>query len=125
MCYSELSDIFVVKYTDEEIKAVKLESEATTLKVSAPKWKLSGVVDGLAMKPDALTSDTRGNVYVGDGVNIRILKINSLTGDIVSILLLEEDSKTPIDSLFWSDTEPNLTVVRGNRFSTYNIPKLD
>ena len=126
MCYSELFDMLVVvMYEDKEINAVKLVSEAAKLKLSDSIWQLSGVVDDLVIKPTALTSDKKGNIYVGDGVNSRVLKINSLTGEVLSVLLLEEQNLELIRSLFWSDTEPNLTVVRGNRFSTYNIPKLD
>ena len=58
ICYSELFDMLVViMYKDSEIKAVKLESEAAKLKLSAPIWKLPKMVDGLVIKPDAVTSD--------------------------------------------------------------------
>ena len=73
------------------------------------------------IKPDAINSDRKGNVYIGEGANNRILKINSLTGDIVSILLLEEERKDPMHSLFWSDTQPNLTVVHADTVRTYNF----
>ena len=125
MCYSELWDMLVGVYEHKEILAVKLEGEAASLKLSAPIWKLSGVMDGYLIKPDTITSDTKGNIYVTDGENNRILKINSFTGDIVSILLLEEENKTPIDCLFWSNTEPNLTVVRGYKICSYCIPRSD
>ena len=85
-------------------------------------WRLSGKVDSLAMKPNAMTSDQKGNVFVGDETNNRILKINSMTGEVMSILLLEE--KNAICSLLWSDTEPNLIVIRGDGISFYNIPTL-
>ena len=61
-------------------------------------WKLSGVVDGHMIKMNSMTSDKKGNIYTGDRANSRILKINSLTGDIVSILLLEEESNDPMRS---------------------------
>ena len=125
MCYSELNDMLVGVYEHKEIQAVMLEGEAASLKLSAPIWKLSGVMDGCLIKPDTITSDTKGNIYVTDGENNRILKINSFTGDIVSILLLEEENKTPIDCLFWSNTEPNLTVVRGYKICSYCIPRPD
>ena len=125
MCYSELCDMFVGVFLYNEIKGVKLKSEADTLKLSAPIWKLSRAVDGYLIKPDALTSDKRGNVFVGDGMNNRILKINSLTGEVQSIFHLEERNKEGIGDLFWSDTEPNLIVRRGDRISCYCIPRSD
>ena len=112
LCYVESFNIFVIMNYDNEIKAEKLGN-------NNPIWKLSGTVGGELLKPDALTSDAQGNVYVGDGANNRILKINSLTGDIVNILLLEKENTMPIHSLFWSDTQPNLTLIRGDRISTY------
>ena len=123
ICYSELCDMFVDVYQFKEIKAVKLETEAATLKLSAPMWKLSGLADGLVILPDAITSDKKGNVYVGDGLNNRILKINSLTGTVHSNLHLEERNRERINSLFWSDTEPNLIVRRGDRISFHCIPR--
>ena len=45
ICYSELFDmLLVVTYKQNEIKALKLESEAATSKFSDPIWKLYGVV---------------------------------------------------------------------------------
>ena len=80
-------------------------------------------------KPDALTTDVEGNVYIGDGANDRILKMDGLTGDVLSIILLEENNKEPIRFLFWSDTEPNLTLIRelGDEInlSNYRISKAD
>ena len=125
MCYSELCDMLVGLFYDSGIVGVNLKSEADTLKLSAPIWTLSGVVNGYLITPDAITSDKRGNVFVGDGANNRILKINSFTGKVQSILHVEQLNKKWIDSLFLSDTEPNLIVVRGNKISTFCIPKSD
>ena len=126
MCYSELFDMLVVvMYEDKEINAVKLVTEAAKLKLSDSIWQLSGVVDDLVIKPTALTSDKKGNIYVGDGVNSRVLKINSLTGEVLSVLLLEEQNLELIRSLFWSDTGPNLIVIRGETIICYCIPRHD
>ena len=125
MCYSELCDVLVGVFKYNEIKAMKLKSEATTLRLFAAIWKLPTVVDDSMISPESINSDKKGNIYVGDGVNNRILKINSFTGDIVSILLLEDESKDPIRTVFWSDTEPNLTVIRGDIVISYYILKSD
>ena len=125
MCCSELCNMLVGVYEHKEIKAVRLEREADTLKLSVPIWKLFRVIDGWVIEPDALTSDKRGNVYIGDGSNNRIIKINSLTGTVQSIFHLEEGNKEGIRDLFWSDTEPNLIVRRGDRIISYCIPKSD
>ena len=101
----------ILSYENNEIEALKFGSEN-------PIWKLPGVVDGHMIKPDALTSDAEGNVYISDGTNNRILKINGLTGNVLNILLLEEREKR-IDYLLWSDTEPNLTLIHGDRINTY------
>ena len=118
LCYVESLNILVTISCHKEIKAVKLDS-------NNPVWKLSGEVSGHVIKPDALTTDAEGNIYVSDGANNRILTINALTGNVMSILLLAEEGKGPIRSLFWSDTEPNLTMIRKDKISTYNIPKPD
>ena len=39
MCYSELFDMLVVKDDENDIRVVKLESEADTSELSAPIWK--------------------------------------------------------------------------------------
>ena len=101
ICYSELFNMLVVvMYEDKVIKAVKLETEAATLTLSAPIWKLPKMVDGLVIKPDAVTSDKKESVHVSDGANNRILKINSLTGEVTSILILEEENIIPLRDLF-------------------------
>ena len=125
MCYSELSDMLVGVLKYSEIKGVNLNSEAVTMKLSAPNWKLSGAVDGYLITGHAITSDKRGNFFGGDGINNRILKINSFTGEVQSILHLEKLNKPWIDGLFLSDTEPNLIVASGDKISTYCIPKSD
>ena len=110
--------MLVVKCENEEIEAVNFKRESII-------WKLSRFVDGHAVKPDAIASDKWGNVYIGDGVNNRILKINGLTGNVLNILLLKEKNEIGIHSLFCSDTEDNLTVVRGDKISIYSFPKVD
>ena len=110
MCYVEVFDLIIFIYEYNEIEALKFGSES-------PIWKLPGVVDGHMIKPDALTSDAKGNIYISDGINNRILKINGLTGNVLNILLLEEKEKR-------IDTEPNLTLIHGDRINTYSIPQL-
>ena len=103
-----------------EIKTVRLGSESIV-------WRLFGSVDGLIIKPESMTSDLEGNAYVDDLRNNRILKINSLTGDVLSILLFDgkENEKTDLYkiSIRWSNTEPNLTVRTEKHISTYFVPK--
>ena len=121
LCYAECHDIFMYTMKDKregddyEIIAVRLGSDTIV-------WRLSGPVDGHIIKPDSMTCDLNGNVYINDQGNNRILKINSLTGEILSILLLEEDAKW-IRSIRWSNTEPNLTLSTKNKISTYFVPK--
>ena len=110
----------VVTYKGE-IEALKLESGGATLRLSDPIWTLSGVVDGHVIKANAVTSYKKGNFYISDIVNNRILMINGLTGDVLNIL--EETNKELINNLFWSVTQPNLIVVHGDKISTYCIPE--
>ena len=116
-CYVEAFDILVGGKKNGEIGGVKFGSESS-------KWNLTGVVGDLVIKPDAVTTDAEGNIYVSDGTNNRILKLNALNGDIISTILLEEDNKENIRFLLWLETEPNLTTISGDRISTYNILKL-
>ena len=110
-------DVLMALYGNKEyVQAVKLGDHSLV-------WKLSGVVEAHAIQPDALTCDKKGNVYVSEGVNNRILKIDGVTGNVVNFLLLETKNEE-IRSLLWSDIEPNLTVVHGNRMTTYNVPQL-
>ena len=120
LCYVECHDIFM--YTvkdvkeDYEIIAVKLGNETIV-------WRLSGPVDGLVIKPESLTCDPEGNAYVSDRGNYRILKINSLTGEVLSILQFEE--RMVIYAMRWSITEPDLTLLDESKWqmSTYFVPK--
>ena len=116
-CCVEEFNMLVIINMNEEIEAMRLRSES-------PIWKLSEVVSGHLIKPDAMTADAEGNVYISDGANNTILKINGLTGDIMHIVLLEEENKDPKRCLFWSDTELNLTTMHGDRITNYNISKL-
>ena len=119
-CYVECHDILLrtIKDTKQdqgyEIIAVKLGSETII-------WRLSGPVEGRVIKPEYMTCDSDGNAYVNDKGTNRILKIDSLTGNVLSILLVEEEEKQ-IVSMRWSDSEPNLTLCRVNQISTYFIP---
>ena len=79
--------------------------------------------EGHVIQPDAITSDNEGNVYISDGANSKVLKIDSLTGKVLIKLKLEEKKET-ISALFWSDTEPNVIVVYQDRISSYSIPEL-
>ena len=121
LCYVECHNIFMYTVKDKregrdyEIIAVKLGSDTIV-------WRLLGSVDGHVIKPSFITCDTDGNAYVNDRGNNRILKIDSLTGEVLSILLFEEKEIT-IHSMRWSDTEPNLTIRRANDISTYFVPK--
>ena len=125
MCYSELFNMLVAILPMGEIEALRLESQAAIWKLSDPIWKLSGDVDGLTMKPDVITSDHDGNIYVGDGPNNRILKISSMTGDVRTIIPLKEENNQEMDGLFWTHNGPCLIVIRGDTISNYYIPKLE
>ena len=116
MCYVEQYDILVCIYEHEGLEAVRLDSELSAL------WGLTGMVDSLPVKPDAITCDTEGNAYVSDGTNNRILKIDSFTGVVITVLQLGEENQKQIRSLFWSKNEPSLTVVREDKMSTFYIP---
>ena len=100
---------------DYEIKAVDL-TNVTKI------WKLFGPVNGHIIKPQCVTCDPEGNAYVSDGASNRILKIDSLTGKVLSILQTE-DEHTKVLTIHWSNTEPNLTLWTGKGISIYFVPK--
>ena len=99
-----------------EIFAVKLEDEAIL-------WRVCGSVDGCVIKLNSMTCDSEGNAYVTDRSCNRILKINSLTGEVSNILLVD-DEEEEILSIHWSNSEPNLTLRTENQISSYAVPKL-
>ena len=84
-------------------------------------WRLFGPLHSRIMKPESITSDSQGNAYVNDRGNNRILQINSLTGEVLRILLFEEEGM--IWSIRWSNEEPNLTLSTKTGISTYFLPK--
>ena len=120
--YIEYHDILIctarnpVNDQDNEILAVKLEGGAVL-------WRLFGLVNGVIIKPRSITCDPEGNAYICDKATNRILKINSLTGEVLRILVLEEKENKTIISIRWSNTEPNLTVRTDKGISTYFVPK--
>ena len=118
-CYLECHDIFITIVKDNE-EDQDYELIAVNLENGNVMWRLFGPVDGCAIKPGSLTCDSEGNVLVSDQTSNRILKINSLTGDILSILPLEQEEI--IESISWSNTEPNLTVLQGQEIRTYFVP---
>ena len=116
MGYVKPHNLLMVVNKNNEIQALRLGAERSVI------WRLSGMVDGLPFKPHSITSDNDGNAYISDGRNRRILKMNSSTGNVKSILLLEEDHMEQTFYLRYSHTEPNLTLISGERIVTYNIP---
>ena len=143
LCYVECHDILMCTMKDweedqgYEIIAVKLGSETfvwsggclvqltvSSLRSNTIMWRLYGPVDGHVIKPESITCDSDGNGYISDQGNNRILKVNSLTGEILGILLLEEKE---IWSMRWSNREPNLTLWEYNQISdqisTYFVPE--
>ena len=126
LCYVECHDIFMYTVKDLE-EDEDYEIIAVKLGTGNIVWRLSSPVDGLIIKPESITCDSEGNAYVDDLQNNRILKINSLTSEILSILLFDgkENEKKNLNliSIRWSNTEPNLTVRTGKHISTYLVPK--
>ena len=121
LCYVECHDIFMYTHRNEEVDQ-DYEIIAVKLGTDNIVWRLSGPVDGCIIKLECIVSDSEGNAYVGDRGSSRILQISSLTGEILSILLFE-DEKMPIWSMRWSNMEPNLTLSTQNRISIYFVPK--
>ena len=119
--YVECHDILLCTmkhWEDDE----NYEIKAVDLKNVTKLWKLSGPVAGHTIKPECITCDQEGNAYISDGATNRILKIDSLTGEVLSILLTR-DEEAKVLTMHWSNTEPNLTLRTLNRISTYFVPK--
>ena len=116
ICYVKCHDIFVAILSDnnKQIMAWKPGN------YYSPTWKLTGSVNGVNIDPVSLTSDTEGNVYIDDGANDRILKINSFTGNVLSIFLLKNNWET-MRAIFWCKSDGNLIVQRDNRISSYSF----
>ena len=117
-CYVDYFNILLYTVEREqhyEIMAIKVEGGNIL-------WRLFGPVAGCVIQPKFITCDPDGNAYVSDRRNNRILKINSLTGDVLSILLVDEEQQE-IESICWSNTEPNLTTRGRNKISSYFVPE--
>ena len=50
--------------------------------------------------------------------------MNGLNGNVINIVFTSGEIKERIRHMFWSDTEPNLTLIRDGLVSTYNIVQL-
>ena len=77
---------------------------------------------GRVIKPEFISCDSEGNTYVSDQITNRILKIDTFTGEVLSILLLEGEEKR-IESMRWSNEDhlSKLTLLQDNQISTYVI----
>ena len=115
--YAERFDVLVIMQDYGQVQAVKLENNRKI-------WELSENIGGYVIKPGVLTTDSEGNIYTRNGANNRILKINGVTGKLLSTAQLKEKNKEPIRALFWAATKPNLIVVHGYRISSYCVPEL-
>ena len=117
LCYVECHGVLICTVKDREedyeLLAVRLGSRSIA-------WRLFGPVEGRLFQPGSETCDSDGNAYVSDRMTNRILKIDGLTGEILSILLVEDGDKM-IQSMRWSNTVPNLILSRGKQISTYFI----
>ena len=82
-------------------------------------WELPGTTDNIVTGLNTVAGGPDGNVCIGDGNNNRILMIDGSTGAALTQFDLE-DTGQPV-YLLWSDTDPNLTVFRGNTVTNYRI----
>ena len=115
--YTERYDVLICISKDEEIVALNFENRTVL-------WRLFGPVECVIIKPKYVTCDTEGNVYVSDLATRRILKINSLTGKVLGVLLFEDEEKNEeIQLMRWSNAGPNLTILSATEISTYFVPK--
>ena len=119
LCYIEHHDLLLCTVKGGKI-IYEYSVVALTLESGTIIWKMCGEVEGQVIKPFAITCDPEGNAYVSDRNSNRILKIDSLTGEVMSILLVEEEEEQ-IRSMCWSNTKPNLTLRTKSQISTYSI----
>ena len=122
-CYVEYHDVLICTCRDL-FNGQDYEIIAAKLGNGSIMWRLLGPVDGQIIKPKSIACDSDDNVYVSDLATNRILQINVLTGMVLRILLLDEDEHSEtIQSMRWSNIEPNLTVRTSKQISTYFVPK--
>ena len=127
LCYVKRHNILLWTVRDSEsdknyeILAEKLGSESNESETIV--WSLFGSVDGRLIKPGCIACDPEGNTYVSDKATNRILKINSLTGKILEILVVDEEENERISSIRWTNAEPTLTFRQKDQITTYFIQK--
>ncbi len=85
MCYMPHTDLLILSldYFGHVVQAVKLQGGAG----QPPVWQLQGEVLGKEMKPQGVSCDNEGHLYIADGHNSRVLLVNGTTGQAVQELL--------------------------------------
>ena len=103
--------ILVLVYTNR-LEAVKVGDKLVNI------WKSFTILDGQKVGRKSITNDDE-SVYIGEMGNNSIRVIDSLTGDILNVFHFEENGQyiRPV----WSNTDPNLTLVRGFTVANYSL----
>ena len=85
MCYMPQADLLILSRYGGVVQAVKLQESAG----QDPVWQLQWgeEVLGKKVKPEGVSCDSEGRVYVADGGNSRVLVLNGYTGEVIQELL--------------------------------------
>ena len=114
MCYIENSHLLVLT-TDKQIQAINPENGLVI-------WKFTQDVDKKKLNPNGLCFSPNGQIFVADGWNERLIVLNGETGELIQVMLKDEETGWIYD-VFWIRHPPQLILLHENHrtISVYNV----
>ena len=87
-------------------------------------WEFTQDVEGMILYPRGLSCDDDGQIYVADGFNERLVLLNGKNGDLLQVLLRNEETCWIYD-ISWTNSPPQITVLCGPLLKIRNYDILE